>query len=200
MDATQEIGETEARIAQIILESGRACVIAMNKWDAVTDREAAVKFIHRELELKMPFMSWVKLLYVSATEGLRLERILQEAINAHAEHGKTVPADELNDVIRTAQSRRILSRMGKHLIIQKSEQIGTNPPAFIFVVNNRELVHFSYLRYLENCIREKFGFAGSPIIMKFRSGKRGNANSDKPAKTKSGKATIYKSDSRKRRH
>ncbi len=200
MDATQEIGETESRIAQIILESGRACVIAMNKWDAVIDREAATKFIRRELELKMPFLAYVKLLYVSAKEGLRLDRILDEVRAAKEEHGKTVAQDELNEVIRTAQSRRILSRMGKHLIIQKTEQIGHNPPAFVFVVNNRELVHFSYERYLENCIREKFGFAGTPIMLKFRSGKRGGPNADKPLKTQSGKAKAFKSDSRKKKH
>jgi predicted GTPase len=90
--------------------------------------------------------------------------------------------------------------MGKHLIIQKTEQIGHNPPAFVFVVNNRELVHFSYLRYLENCIREKFGLAGTPLILKFRSGKRGGAKEDKPTKTGNGKAQIFKSDSRKRKH
>jgi GTP-binding protein len=200
MDATQEIGETESRIAQIILESGRACVIAMNKWDAVKDREAAIKFIRRELELKMPFLSWVKLLYVSALEGLRLDRLLEEVRAAHLQHGRTLPADELNEVIRNAQSRRILSRRGKHLIIQKTEQLGTNPPAFVFVVNNRELVHFSYLRYLENCIREKFGLEGTPLILKFRSGKRGGPDADKPVKTRGGKTKTYKSDSRKRKH
>lgn len=168
IDPIQGIGETEARISQSIIEEHCACLIVINKWDMVDGREEQVKSVRNQLEQKLPFMWWSKVIFVSAKTGQRTERILEEVQKLYVEFSRIVPDDDLNDVVRAAVQKRPFSRHGKMLKIMKVFQAKTKPPHFIFQVNQVELAHFSYRRYIENVLREKFGFEGTPIILTFK--------------------------------
>jgi GTP-binding protein len=170
MDATQGVGETEAKIAEMILENNKACVLAINKWDLVEEREQAAKRFKTVLEEKLQFLWWVKLILISAKTGQRTEKILSEAQAAYAEYSKVAPNDELVAKIRDAERRKPFSRQGQLLKIKKVAQEGICPPRFSFTVNDTTLVHFSYKRYLENNIRDAFGFFGTPIVLRFHKG------------------------------
>jgi GTP-binding protein len=122
--------------------------------------------------MKLPFLWWSKLMFVSAKSGQRVEKILDEVETVYAEYSKTVPQLELRDTISAALGRKPLSRHGEILRVKKVEQIDIRPPRFSFTVNDPELVHFSYRRYLENNLREHFGFTGSPLVLTFHSPKK----------------------------
>lgn len=167
MDIEQGIGETEMKIAEMALENRKACLLVINKWDLVEGREEAVKSIRQQLEEKLKFLWWTKVLYISAKTGQRVERILTEAHAIYQEFCRTVPDDELKDVIRRAETRKPFSRHGEPLRIRDVAQTGICPPVFTFFVNDPTIVHFSYRRYLENALRERFDFTGTPLLLKF---------------------------------
>jgi GTPase len=168
MDASQGIGETEARVAQLVLEKRKAVLLVINKWDLAEEKEAKVADIRRQFDEKLPFLWWSRLVLISAKTGQRIERVLQEVREIYGEYSRIVPQDELNDTIRTAETRRPMTRQGRVLRIRSVRQAGIQPPTFVFGVNDTELVHFSYRRYLENNLRERFGFTGTPLVLKFQ--------------------------------
>lgn len=168
-DAVEGIGETESRIAQMIVENSRACLIVVNKWDLIGEKEAAAKIVKAQVEEKLKFLSWADMILVSAKTGLRTEKIFDKIEFIYSEYSKQIKRTELAETIREAEARKPLSRKGETLHIRKAEQVDVRPPVFILGVNNTELVHFTYKRFLENRIREKFGFSGTPIVIKFRN-------------------------------
>lgn len=167
IDVEQGIGETEARVGELITRNRLACLLAVNKWDLVENREDAVKAVKQQLEEKLKFLWWSKVIFVSAKTGLRLDRIFSEVREIYKEYSRIIPEDQLKEAIRNAENRKPFSRGGKMLKIKKVEQIRTNPPAFSFLVNDTGIMHFSYKRYLENFLRERFGFTGTSLILKF---------------------------------
>jgi GTP-binding protein len=167
IDAQIGIGETETKVAELILKAHRACLIAVNKWDLIEDREEAVKAFNREMEITFPFMKWAKIIFVSAKTGQRTERILSEVQTIYNEYDRTLPYEELRDVIMGAVNRRPLSRKGQVLKIKDIRQADVRPPTIILTVNDPQLVHFSYRRFLENNIRDHFGLKGTPLKIKF---------------------------------
>jgi GTP-binding protein len=124
------------------------------------------------LEEKLKFLWWAKLILISAKTGQRTDRILTEAQAAYAEYSKVAPHDELTAKIRDAERRKPFSRGGELLKIRSVAQEGICPPRFSFAVNEPSLVHFSYRRYLENNIRDAFGYFGTPITMRFHRGSK----------------------------
>jgi ribosome-associated GTPase EngA len=168
-DASQGIGETEVKIARLLIEKRKPVVVAVNKWDLVEEKEEAAKFFVEELKQRMKFMDWADVIFVSAKTGQRLEKILQEAELVFKQHSKEIPQEDLNELVRESVARKPYARKGKVLKLKEYAQVATKPPVFIFSVNDMELVHFSYERFLENCFRERFGFYGTPIILKFRA-------------------------------
>ena len=171
-DAVEGIGETESRIAQMIIENGKACIIAVNKWDLIDEKEDAVKMVRTQIDEKLKFLSWADVMLISAKTGLRTEKIFEKVEFVYSEYSKQVKRVELAETIREAEAKKPLSRKGEMLHIRKVEQVDVRPPVFIFGVSNKELVHFTYKRFLENRIREKFGFFGTPIVIKFRNAER----------------------------
>lgn len=167
MDVDQGIGETEAKVAEYVLENRKACLLVVNKWDIVEDREQTVKIIKELIDQKLQFLKWSRVLLVSAKTHQRVDRILHEVQAIYKEFSKTVDAHELRECIRDAETRKPLSRKGDILRIRGVEQTGTRPPSFSIAVNDTELMHFSYRRYLENCMRARFGFEGTPIVLRF---------------------------------
>lgn len=167
IDATQGVGETEARIAEIIIKNRCACLIAVNKWDLIEGREEAVKKFREMIEQKLQFLSWADVIFMSAKTGQRTERILEEVEKIYIEYSKWTEEDKLKEVIDNAFIRKRYIRKGELLKLTKVSQSGIKPPSFTFIVNRTELVHFSYRRYLSNVIRENFGFKGTPLVLKF---------------------------------
>lgn len=166
MDVDQGIGETEAKVAEYVLENRKGCLLVVNKWDIVDDREQTVKIVKELIEQKLQFLKWSRVLLVSAKTRQRVDRILQEVKAIYAEFSKIIDPHELRECIRDAETRKPLSRKGDILRIRGVEQTGTRPPSFSIAVNDPELMHFSYRRYLENCLRARFGFEGTPIALR----------------------------------
>ncbi len=167
-DAEQGIGETEAKIAGMIIEKKKPCIIAVNKWDLIEEKEDRIRLFQHQLEEKLKFLNWADIIFVSAKTKQRVDRIFRLVPLIYKEYSKTVPQQDLNEAVRYAVDKNPYSRKGKTLKIKDVEQPVSKPPTFRFAVNDLELVHFSYKRYLENILREKFSFQGTPIILKFR--------------------------------
>lgn len=167
-DASQGIGETEAKIAGLIIEKKKPCIIAVNKWDLIEDKEDQVKLFQEQLEQKLKFLHWTDIIFISAKTGQRIDRIFRLAPLIYEQYSKLLTQQELNDAIRTATANKPLQRKGKLVKIKESEQLISKPPTFRFSVNDLELLHFSYRRYIENFLRERFSFQGTPIVLKFR--------------------------------
>jgi GTP-binding protein len=168
-DASQGIGETEVKIARLLLEKKKPVIVAVNKWDLIEEKEEAVKYFTEQLREKIKFMNWADIIFISAKTGQRLDRIFLEAKLVFKQYSKELTMEELNEVIRDALTRKPYTSKGKTLKIKEYAQIASKPPVFVFSVNDTNLVHFSYERFLENCLRTKFGFHGTPIVLKFRN-------------------------------
>ncbi|MDR1941434.1 MAG: hypothetical protein LBQ47_03835 [Endomicrobium sp.] len=167
-DASQGIGETEVKIARLLIEKRKPVIVAVNKWDLMQEKEEAAKYFTQQLRERMKFMSWAGILFISAKTGQRLDRIFSEAEIVFKQHCREIPAQELNEAVRDALAKKTYSSKGKTLKIKEFAQVSSKPPVFIFSVNDLDLVHFSYERFLENFLRERFGFYGTPIVLKFR--------------------------------
>lgn len=167
-DASQGIGETEAKICGLIIEKRKPCIVLVNKWDLIEDKEEKVRRFQLDLEEKLKFLNWADIVFVSAKTKQRVDRIFRLAPLVYKEYSKMIPQEDLNEFLREAINKNPYSRKGKQLKIKEVEQLISKPPTFRFAVNDLELVHFSYQRYLENLLREKFSFKGTPILLKFR--------------------------------
>jgi GTP-binding protein len=167
-DAWQSIGDTEVKIARLLHEKNKPVIIAINKWDLICEKEEAVKYFTDQLKERIKFMSWANIIFISAKTGQRLDRVFQEADFVFEQYSKELTQEEFNETIRDAIARKPYVSKGKTLKLKEYAQVATKPPVFIFSVNDVKLVHFSYQRYLENCLRMKFGFGGTPIVLKFR--------------------------------
>lgn len=174
LDAQDGVVAQDKRVAGEIHESGKPSVILVNKWDlldnlAVEGRveEWKQKFIKR-LAADLEFLSYAPVLFVSALTGEGTGEILTAALDSVKQSRRRVPTPVLNQVIKEAMTMRPPpGYKGEHLKVQYVSQRPCSPPTFILKCNSPELVHFSYRRYLENQIRESFGFVGTPVILKF---------------------------------
>ena len=167
-DASQGIGETEVKIARLLLEKRKPVIVAVNKWDLIEEKEEAAKYFTEQLRERMKFMNWADIIFISAKTGQRLDKIFQEAELVFKQYSKGLAKEELSGVIRDALAEKPYASKGKVLKLKEYAQVASKPPVFIFSVNDIELVHFSYKRFLENRLRARFGFYGTPIILKFR--------------------------------
>jgi GTP-binding protein len=167
-DASQGIGETEVKIARLLMEKNKPVIVTINKWDLIEEKEEAAKYFEEQLRERIKFMSWADIIFISAKTGQRLERIFQEAEIVFKQYTKQLTQEELNEVVRDALARKPYTSKGKTLKLKEYSQVAVKPPVFIFSVNDMDLVHFSYERFLENCLRARFGFRGTPIVLKFR--------------------------------
>ncbi len=177
IDATEGITEQDERIAGIAHEAGKASIIVVNKWDAIEKDNGTVKEFENRIRTALSYMPYAPILYVSALTGQRVSN-LYETINYVANQAKTrISTGMLNDMLNDATVRhQPPSDKGKRLKIYYMTQASVAPPTFIFFCNDAELFHFSYQRYLENCIRETFGFRGTPIRIVVRQRGDDHAN------------------------
>jgi GTP-binding protein len=170
IDAVDGLTAQDAHIAGFVVDEGRGLVVAVNKWDAVEEKTGTtfdqyVEWIRHEA----PFLDFAPIVSISAKTGQRVERVLELAVDVWAERRRRVPTGELNRLIGDAVSRQeppaVKNRRPK---IFYATQAGTAPPTFVFFAREAGSVHFSYRRYLENRLRDVFGFLGTPIRLVFR--------------------------------
>ena len=170
IDASVGIVEHDKHIAGYAIDAKKAVVIAVNKWDTVENKEEALKKWRHDIEANFQFMSYAKVVFLSALTKRKVQNLMPEIINAYENSKREIKTSLLNDVIMEAYQLNIPpSYKGKRLKIYFSAQVRTQPPTFNIQVNNKGLVHFSYERYLENKIREAFDFAGTPIEINFKN-------------------------------
>lgn len=164
IDAVEGFTEQDSKIASIALEAGKACIIAVNKWDAVAKDSDTMKNYKKKLSTDFSFMSYAPVLFISAKTGQRLDKLFDLIAFVHSQNSMRISTGKLNEVLAEATSRvQPPTDKGKRLRIYYMTQASTRPPTFVFFVNNSELFHFSYQRYLENQIREVFGLDGTPV-------------------------------------
>ena len=166
-DSSEEISEQDVRIAGMVHDEGKPSVIVMNKWDKVEKDTHTVEKYNASLAEKLNFMGYFKSEYVSAASGQRVDRLLDLAETVYSHAGMRVPTGVLNDVISDAvRATEPPSHSGRRLKILYATQASVCPPTFVIFVNDEELMHFSYKRYLENSLRRAFDFSGTPIRLK----------------------------------
>ena len=175
IDAEKGITEQDEKIAGIAHDSGKASIIVVNKWDAIEKDNSTVKEYENQIRTHLAFMPYAPIIFVSAKTGQRIDDLFERINYVRNQSTFRIATGMLNDVLGEATMRtQPPSDKGKRLKIYYMTQIGVTPPTFVIFCNNAELFHFSYQRYLENCLRETFGFVGTPIKLIIRE--RGDEN------------------------
>ena len=174
IDATEGFTEQDSKVAGIALEQGKACIIAVNKWDAVEKDGKTMKEFRDKLAVDFSFMSYAPVIFISAQTGLRIDKLYEMIVFVHSQNSMRISTGKLNEVLSVATARvQPPTDKGKRLKIYYMTQASTRPPTFVFFVNNKELFHFSYQRYLENQIRDIFGLDGTPVRFMIRERNEG---------------------------
>ncbi|MBQ4617892.1 MAG: ribosome biogenesis GTPase Der [Clostridia bacterium] len=164
IDGTEGFTEQDSKVAGIAHEQGKACIIAVNKWDAVEKDDKTMDRMRKQLMVDFSFMSYAPFVFISAKTGQRLDRLYELINYVHEQNMTRIATGMLNDVLAEATARvQPPTDKGKRLRIYYMTQASVAPPTFVCFVNKAELFHFSYQRYLENQIRETFGLEGTPI-------------------------------------
>ena len=164
ISAEEGITEQDAKIAGIAHERGKGIIIAVNKWDAIEKDDKTIYRFSEKVRQVLSFMPYARLLFVSAKTGQRMEKLFELIDVVVENHSRRIQTGVLNEIITEATAlNQPPSDKGKRLKIFYTTQVAVKPPTFVVFVNDKELMHFSYLRYLENKIREAFGFEGTPL-------------------------------------
>ena len=169
VDANEGVTEQDERIAGIAHEAGKATIIVVNKWDTVEKDNNTVKQYTEKIQTALAYMPYAPLIFVSAKTGQRIPNIYEHIKYVHNQANTRISTGMLNDVLAEATMRaQPPTDKGRRLKIYYMTQISVAPPTFVIFCNNIELFHFSYQRYLENCLRDTFGFRGTPIKLIIR--------------------------------
>ena len=169
IDAAVGFTEQDSKVAGYAHEKGKACVVAVNKWDAIEKDTHTMDEFRKKLEDDFSFMSYVPFVFISAKTGLRIDKLFEKIRYVAEQNAVRIPTGRLNDVLAYATARvQPPSDKGRRLKIYYMTQASTKPPTFIAFVNRAELFHFSYQRYIENQIRETFSLDGTPIVINVR--------------------------------
>lgn len=172
IDASEGITEQDVKIAGYVHEQGKPSVVIMNKWDKIVRDTHTINEYENKIKTELAFMDYYKSVYISAKFGLRVNKVLGIACEVYENASKRITTGMLNDVLSDAvRATEPPTKNGKRLKIYYAVQDGVNPPTFVFFVNNTELMHFSYKRFLENTLRSVFGFEGTPIRIIARENK-----------------------------
>ncbi len=175
IDAQEGITEQDERIAGIAHEAGKASIIVVNKWDLIEKDNNTVNAFNAKIKTALSYMTYAPIIYVSALTGQRIDNIFEMINQVFAESKKRVTTGMLNDLLNDALTRhQPPSDKGKRLKLYYMTQASVAPPTFVIFCNSAELFHFSYQRYIENCIRETFGYLGTPVRIVVRQ--RGDEN------------------------
>ena len=169
IDAKQGITEQDEHIAGLAHEAGKAVIVCVNKWDLIDKDNKTTGEYTKKIRDALAYMSYASVLFISAMTGQRIDKLFEEILTVYEESKKRITTGILNDLLTDAVTRvQPPSDKGRRLKIYYMTQNAVQPPSFVIFCNNAELFHFSYQRYLENCLREVFGFKGTPIKLIIR--------------------------------
>jgi GTPase len=168
VDATEPLTEQDTHIAGYIEKAGKGILVLVNKWDLSTEKDKAAydEYIYSRLK----FASYAPILYISAKLGQGINKIMPMAVQIQQERAMRIPDQELDELVKEAVASHNRPHMGNKILdLYSVNQSGINPPSFRFLVNDSKLIHFSYERFLENKLREVYGFKGTPIRLVFKA-------------------------------
>ena len=174
LDATELLTEQDKRVAGLIYDERKPVIIAINKWDLIEKDNTSVKKFTELVKADLPFLSYAPVITISALTGKRTINILEQAKFINEEYHKKITTGLLNQILSEMIAQNpVPTRKGRAVKINYATQVGEAPPRFVFFSNNPELIHFSYQRYIENKLREYFGFEGCPIDIVFNKKNEG---------------------------
>ena len=177
LDANEGVTEQDTKIAGYAHEQGKACVIAVNKWDSIEKETNTMKNFTDSVREGLSYMQYAPVVFISALTGQRIDKLFEEICEANIQHKRRISTGLLNDILNDAIARQQPpADKGKRLKIYYGTQSAAEPPCFVLFCNSTDLFHYSYLRYIENRIREAFGFSGTPI--KFILREKGDKNNN----------------------
>ncbi len=169
IDAQEGVTEQDTKVAGLAHEAGKACVIVVNKWDAIEKDGKTMQRMEEDVRRDLSYMTYAPVLFISALTGQRVDRLFDLIDNVVNQAAMRIPTGVLNQVLNDAQARvQPPTDKGKRLKIYYMTQIGVKPPHFVIFCNDAKLFHFSYQRYLENQIRATFGLTGTPVRITIR--------------------------------
>ncbi len=164
IDAVEGVTEQDAKIAGIAHERGKAVIIAVNKWDAIEKNDKTIYRFTDKIRNTLSYMPYAEILFISAKTGQRLNKLFETIDMVSANHAMRISTGVLNEILAEAVAlQQPPSDKGKRLRLYYITQVAVKPPTFVIFVNDKDLMHFSYTRYIENQIRETFGFRGTPL-------------------------------------
>ena len=169
IDAQEGVTEQDTKVAGLAHEAGKACIIVVNKWDLVEKDGKTMDKMRDDIRRDLSYMTYAPILFISAATGQRVPRLFEMINYVHNQSCMRISTGMLNNILADAQTRvQPPTDRGRRLKIYYMTQVGICPPHFVVFCNERKLFHFSYQRYLENCIRNVFGLEGTPVIMSIR--------------------------------
>jgi GTP-binding protein len=170
IDATEGVTEQDTRIAGLAHDSGKASIICVNKWDIAPKETGTVERATKVIRERLGFMTYAPVLFISAKTGQRVDKLFDLINTVYSNANKRLSTSVLNQMISEAVTQVPTPQdKGKHLKIYYGTQVAVKPPTIALFVNDKELSHFSYERYLENQLRRNFGFEGVPIRLLLRN-------------------------------
>jgi GTP-binding protein len=169
IDATEGVTEQDTKVAGMAHEAGKASIIVVNKWDLIEKDGKTMDHMREEIRKDLAFMPYAPILFISAKTGQRVDRLFELIDYVSNQAATRITTGMLNNVLADAQTRvQPPTDKGRRLKIYYMTQVGVRPPHFVIFCNDSRLFHFSYQRYIENCIRNTFGLEGTPIILSIR--------------------------------
>ena len=169
IDATEGVTEQDEKIAGIAHEAGKGVIIVINKWDLIEKETNTMEKYKKQVYAKLAYLSYAPIIFISALTGQRVDKIFDMINEVNKQNSQRVPTGLLNDVLAEAVTiTQPPSDKGRRLKVYYMTQVSIRPPTFVIFVNSKKLMHFSYVRYLENHLRKQFGFIGTPIHMIIR--------------------------------
>jgi GTP-binding protein len=169
IDAESDISAQDTHIAGFILDAWKSAVVVVNKWDAVEKDTYTMDTYTTQVRQQLNFMDYVPVLFISAKTGQRVDKVLTLALQVQEERLVRLSTSQVNRILQDAQSRHAApSHAGRQLKVYYGTQVRSEPPTFLLYCNDPKLAHFTYQRYLENCIRESYSFLGTPVRIVFR--------------------------------
>jgi GTPase len=180
VDATTGITAQDAHIAGYVLDAWKSAVILVNKWDAIPKDTYTMDEFTKTVRQELNFMSYTPVLFISALTGQRVDQVMPMALRVQEERVMRLSTSQINEIIQSAQDQHPApGKAGRHLRIYYGTQVRSDPPTFLLYVNDTQLLHFSYQRYLENRFREVHPFLGTPIRLVFRPRREGTSGRGK---------------------
>ena len=170
IDANEGVSEQDSKIVGYAHDNNKAIIVAVNKWDLIEKDNTTMKEFEYNIRKRLPFINYAPIVYISALTGQRIVNLLDTILIVNNNYNHRIKTGVLNDILnRAVLSTQAPSDKGKRAKLYYGSQVAVRPPTFLLSVNDKKLFHFSYVRYLENQIREYFGFDGVPIIIRLKN-------------------------------